>query len=177
MKSYFLLFLVAIFAFSCTFSKYGFPYKTKVSTEKKDNIINILIDSEELFGTNYFFETQVLDEYGEPGELILVTDSIQALMIEKFSNYFTKDLEFYYHNKIVEIDSVSYLVLNQDSSVVINEKLSQYDKNYSRIGAHVVVESIISREPEFKRDYYIIEDLIIYSGTKIFRFKNYFIWI
>jgi|TARA_B110000977_G_scaffold126449_1_gene161695 hypothetical protein len=76
MKSYFLLFSVAIFAFSCTFSKYGFTYKTKVSTEKKDNIINILIDSEELFGTNYFFETQVLDEYGKPGELILVTDSI-----------------------------------------------------------------------------------------------------
>tara|TARA_B110000977_G_scaffold126449_1_gene161694 strand:- start:269 stop:568 length:300 start_codon:yes stop_codon:yes gene_type:complete len=99
-------------------------------------------------------------------------------MIEKFSNYFTKDLEFYYHNKIVEIDSVSYLVLSQDSSVVINDKLSEYDKNYSRIGAHVVVvESIISREPEFKSDDYIIEDLIIYSGTKIFRFKNYFIWI
>lgn len=177
MKYCFYLLILIISSTSCIFSKYGFPHKTKVSEDRLGNIYTISIDSNDLFGTNYLFEIQVLDENGEPGELVLVTDSIQVYIIEKFSNYFIKDLEFNYKNKKVEIDSISCLVLCQDSITILNTELWEYDQNYSRIGTHIYVESTIKEELKFKGEYFIIEDLVIYSKDKIFRFKNYFLWL
>lgn len=177
MKKCFFILILVFLAFSCTFSKYGFPYKTKVSEDKLGNTYTISIDSNNLFGTKYFFEVEVLDENGEPGDLVLMSDSIQVFLIEKISNYFSKDLEFKFRNNNIKIDSISYLVLCQDSTTILNKELWEYDKNYSRIGAHIYVESDINNEDQFKKDNYIIEDLIIYSDEKIFRFKNYFLWL
>jgi len=65
--------------------------------------------------------------------------------------------------KKLEIDSISYLILCQDSITIINADLWEYDKNYSRLGTHFYIESAISEELEFTGEHYIIEDLIIYS--------------
>lgn len=166
---------ISLLLFSC--AKYGFINNTHVQGFNYENksIYSIEIDSSDLMLILDSRTIPINNEIGEHKSNILVMDKIYAFWIEKNSNSFIEDFNFSLRREFITIDSISFLLTYQDS-IFEDKSQSVFSEKLYTICPSNYFSFTINNEPSFDFKSNLIQDLIIYSSEKKFRFKNYILW-